>query len=173
MQGRHCLRYWRENMGINDMDEINARIIELLKDNARLSYSEIGDQVGISRVAVKKRIDKLEKSGVIKGYRVVLGTDEYYNKRLFFIDVETKPDQFENVARVMADYDIVRKLYVINGDYRLRAELYASEREYKYFVEDFKRRLDGVEGIVANFALYTIKYIDGGVDYERKEESAL
>ena len=38
------------------MDKLDQRILELIKDNARLSYSEIGKSVGISRVAVKKRM---------------------------------------------------------------------------------------------------------------------
>ena len=39
------------------MDKIDRTILELIKDNARMSYSEIGKSAGISRVAVKKRMD--------------------------------------------------------------------------------------------------------------------
>ena len=48
------------------MDKLDQRILELIKDNARLSYSEIGKSVGISRVAVKKRMDAMENAGVIR-----------------------------------------------------------------------------------------------------------
>ena len=57
---------------IKGIDETDNKIIELLTDNARMSYSEIGERLSISRTAVKNRIDALEKSGVIKGYTVVV-----------------------------------------------------------------------------------------------------
>ena len=54
-------------MEIPGLDDVDNRIIELLCENARMSYSEIGDVVGKSRVAVKSRIEQLEKKGIIRG----------------------------------------------------------------------------------------------------------
>ena len=42
------------------MDKKDERILDLLKGNARMSYQEIGKALGMSRVAAKKRVDKLE-----------------------------------------------------------------------------------------------------------------
>ena len=47
-------------------DELDQKIVQLLIKNARLSYSDIGKEVGISRVAVKARIQALEKKGLLK-----------------------------------------------------------------------------------------------------------
>ena len=55
-------------MEISGLDEVDNRIVALLSENARLSYSEIGQAVGKSRVAVKTRIEQLEKQGIIRGY---------------------------------------------------------------------------------------------------------
>lgn len=55
-------------MNINGIDDTDRAIIKLLVENARLSYSEIGEKVGLSRVAVKNRIKAIEKEGIIKGY---------------------------------------------------------------------------------------------------------
>lgn len=55
-------------MHINGLDEIDNQIINILIADARLTYSEIGEKVGISRVAVKKRVAALEEQGIIKGY---------------------------------------------------------------------------------------------------------
>ena len=54
-------------MFLNGLDQLDQKIVELLIGNARMSYSEIGDQVGISRVAVKSRIQALEERGIIEG----------------------------------------------------------------------------------------------------------
>ena len=48
------------------MDGTDEKILDLLKGNARMSYQELGDAIGMSRVAAKKRVQKLEKDGVIE-----------------------------------------------------------------------------------------------------------
>jgi DNA-binding Lrp family transcriptional regulator len=54
------------------MDEINQRIIALLRENARRSFQDIGTHVSLSPPAVKRRVDRLEADGVIRGYAAVL-----------------------------------------------------------------------------------------------------
>ena len=50
------------------MDEIDHRIVALLRENARRSYQDIGERVSLSAPAVKRRVDRLERDGVIRGY---------------------------------------------------------------------------------------------------------
>lgn len=51
-------------MYLNGLDELDQKIIQLLVSNARMSYSDIGKKIGISRVAVKARIQTLENKGI-------------------------------------------------------------------------------------------------------------
>lgn len=53
-------------MYLDQLDELDQKILTLLIENARYSYSEIGEKTGISRVAVKARIDALEKRGLLR-----------------------------------------------------------------------------------------------------------
>ena len=59
-------------MFLDGLDELDKKIVELLINNARVSYSEIGEKVGISRVAVKMRVHSLEKRGIIEEYTTVI-----------------------------------------------------------------------------------------------------
>ena len=52
-------------MYLDGLDEMDQKIIQLLIENERISYSDIGKETGIARVAVKARIQALEKKGVI------------------------------------------------------------------------------------------------------------
>ena len=54
------------------MDAIDQRIIALLVADARASYAEIGSKVALSAPAVKRRVDRLRSSGVIKGFTAVI-----------------------------------------------------------------------------------------------------
>jgi DNA-binding Lrp family transcriptional regulator len=54
------------------MDPVDQRIIALLAADARASYAEIGTKVSLSAPAVKRRVDRLRVSGVIKGFTTVI-----------------------------------------------------------------------------------------------------
>ena len=54
------------------MDKTDERILDLLKGNVRMSFRELGNQIGMSRVAAKKRVQKLEQEGVIRGYNTCI-----------------------------------------------------------------------------------------------------
>ncbi|MEV6303807.1 Lrp/AsnC family transcriptional regulator [Actinoplanes sp. NPDC051861] len=54
------------------MDAVDQRIIALLVADARASYAEIGAKVSLSAPAVKRRVDRLRASGVIKGFTAVI-----------------------------------------------------------------------------------------------------
>ena len=55
-----------------ELDAINRDLVDLLQENARLSYRELGQRIGLSAPAVAERVRKLEESGVITGYRAVV-----------------------------------------------------------------------------------------------------
>jgi Lrp/AsnC family leucine-responsive transcriptional regulator len=50
------------------LDETGWRLLHELQENARLSYRELGDRVGLSSPAVAERITKMEEAGIISGY---------------------------------------------------------------------------------------------------------
>jgi DNA-binding Lrp family transcriptional regulator len=54
------------------MDEIDRQIVALLREGARRSFRQVGEAVGLSAPAVKRRVDRLEAAGVIMGYTAVL-----------------------------------------------------------------------------------------------------
>ena len=84
-------------MHIEGLDELDNRIIEIIKDNARLTYLEIGAKAGVSRISVKKRMEALEKKGIIQGYKAVK-TQQRYRKVLdFFLILKLR----RNVLRIL------------------------------------------------------------------------
>jgi DNA-binding Lrp family transcriptional regulator len=54
------------------IDEIDQQIIALLRESARRSFQDIGERVSLSAPAVKRRVDRLEAEGVIRGYTVTI-----------------------------------------------------------------------------------------------------
>ena len=101
------------------MDKLDQRILELIKDNARLSYSEIGKSVGISRVAVKKRMDAMENSGVIRGYRTVIDEEQAQEGIRYTIDIEALPEEYLNVVKTLQDDPKLEEIYSTTGECRI------------------------------------------------------
>ena len=64
--------YCVEAISWADMDEIDRRIVALLRENARRSFQDIGARVALSAPAVKRRVDRLESEGVIRAYAAVV-----------------------------------------------------------------------------------------------------
>ena len=57
------------------MDAMDRRIIEILLDDGRAGYAAIGEDIGLSASAVKRRVDRLVADGVIAGFTAVLDPD--------------------------------------------------------------------------------------------------
>lgn len=54
------------------LDQIDRQIVALLREDARRSFKDVGTRVGLSAPAVKRRVDRLEQTGVIRGYVAVV-----------------------------------------------------------------------------------------------------
>jgi DNA-binding Lrp family transcriptional regulator len=59
------------------MDQIDRQIVALLREDARRSFQDIGSRVSLSAPAVKRRVDRLETSGVIRGYTATIDPQAY------------------------------------------------------------------------------------------------
>ena len=101
------------------MDKIDHAILEIIKDNARMSYSEIGKAVGLSRVAVKKRMDAMEESGAIRGYRAVIDEEKVLEGIRYTIDIEVIPEQYREVVRVLRADRKLEEIYSTTGECRI------------------------------------------------------
>ena len=101
------------------MDQINQRILELIRENARMSYSDIGKAVGISRVSAKKRMDAMEKAGVIRGYHTVIDEEKTRGGLRYIIDIEAIPEEYAAVVKTLTADKELEQIYSTTGDCRI------------------------------------------------------
>lgn len=159
-------------MFIEGIDETDEAILKVIENDARLTYSEIGQQVGISRVAVKKRMTALEERGIIEGYKTIVNPTGDPNGVKFIIDIEAEPEKFHDVIENLAGYSFNRQIYTLSGESNIHVVGYAPNfATYKTNVDQVFRKLKGVRRISCKQVLVTHKDIDGGVEYVRYKES--
>ncbi|WP_418751704.1 Lrp/AsnC family transcriptional regulator [Frisingicoccus sp.] len=75
------------------MDQIDAKLITLLQQNARVSLKELAKEVFLTTPAVSARIEKLEKEGVITGYSAKINPVKLGYHIIAFINLELPPTQ--------------------------------------------------------------------------------
>lgn len=70
------------------LDEVDRKILELLTENSRRTMADIGSRVRLSASSVTRRIDRLERSGVIAGYTIVVDPGLSSRRMRAFTEVE-------------------------------------------------------------------------------------
>ncbi|MBO5856748.1 MAG: Lrp/AsnC family transcriptional regulator [Clostridia bacterium] len=141
-------------MYINGIDYVDNKIVRLLKDNARMSYSDIASEIGLSRTAVTTRIANLEKAGIIKGYNTILK-----NELLSFVlSIETKTDVFEEWKDALKNIPEVVSVVQISGESKLIAICQAKNIDViRDLVTELHKSIGGIKVINANSVVDVIK----------------
>ena len=145
-------------MWIKGIDGIDNQIINLLLDNARMSYSEIAQIVGLTRTSVKNRISALEEQGIISGYRVVVNPQKAPKMMTFIMNVETRPEHFEDAKKNLIEASQTVTIIETTGNCHLVVICVAGNvEEMRYFVNRIYKEIDGISSINAHSVLDVLK----------------
>lgn len=146
------------NMQINGIDEIDNKIINLLLNDSRISYSEIGIRIGMTHTAVRNRIANLEKNGIIKGYSIKVDPQMAPRAMTFIATIETEPGAYDEVTEILKGEDVVVTLCQIAGECCLHAICVAdSLQEMRDFAKRIRNSHTGLKRFAANTVLEVMK----------------
>lgn len=99
------------------IDEMNLRILEILRTDARTPNAEIARRIGLTTSAVHERVRKLEARGLIRGYAAMLDADALGLKLLAFVGVRIAPHrEAMNVARALTVSHGVEEVFHMAGE---------------------------------------------------------
>ena len=157
-------------MNIEGLDKMDNAILDVIKDNARMNYSDIGEKVGLSRVAVKNRMEIMEKKGIIRGYKTVIDETKAPEGISFILDVEASPEEYQNVVDVLVNDKYLRQVYRTTGPCRIHCVGFApNSRTLDSHVNHLFRNTKGIRKLNWNMLISAIKDVDGGNDDECKK----
>ena len=98
------------------MDDRDLTILSLLRDDARLGYAEIGKQVRLAASSVHDRVRKLEKAGVIRGYRAEIDHEQAGFPITAIVSLALRPGSPSDTPSLIAEFDLVESCYSVAGD---------------------------------------------------------
>ena len=149
-------------MYLDGLDGLDQKIVRLLIENARISYSDIGEKIGISRVAVKARIQALEQKGIIEEYTTVINPQKISGAVSCYLEIETTPSCLSKVTEILKLHDTVTQIYRVTGQDKLHVHaVAASSEEMETFLHTVIDTLPGVVSCSCNMILSRIKDIKG------------
>ena len=149
-------------MFLDGLDDLDQKIIRCLNQNARMPYSEIGQQVGLSRVAVKMRVQALEKKGIIEEYTTIINPQKISGAISCYFEIETVPDTLEEVISILKKNDTVTQIYRVTGKSRLHVHAVSpSQEELEQLLHGTMDHLPGVLECSTNIILSRVKDIKG------------
>ncbi|MDD6279199.1 MAG: Lrp/AsnC family transcriptional regulator [Oscillospiraceae bacterium] len=151
-------------------------IIKILQQNARISNRELSEMLGVSPEEAAAEIKRLEDSGVIKGYSVIVDDELYDNSTVYAtIELRVTPQRdcgFDDIAKTIMMYDEVESISLMSGAYDLSLEVKGDNlRDVALFVSERLATIDGVLSTATHFILKKYKekgiFIDGEENDER------
>jgi len=150
------------------------KIIELLRENARLSCAELAERCNCTEAEAEKAVKSLEKQGIIRGYTAILDESAIGGEERVkaLIEVKVTPRReggFDAVARRIAKYPEVTDVMLISGGYDLLLTVEGSSlAKVANFVSEKLATIDGVISTSTGFILK--KYKESGRVMRNDEE---
>ena len=128
------------------MDDLDRKLISLLRNDARMPVSSLAPQLGVSRATVRARIDRLLETGTIQGFTLAMGrTPSVGVRAITMIEVEGRAA--ESVFRRLKGFPEVLALHATNGRWDIVAEIEAPDL---VAFDDLLRQLRQIDGISAS-----------------------
>ena len=128
-------------------------LVGLLSEDARLSTAALARRLGVARSTVQARLDRLERSGVIRGYTVRLGASSAARRVQAHAMIQVEPQQQAAVERKLREMPAVTTLLTVSGGFDLIAMLAAESTEALDAALDELRACPGVKSTSTSIVL--------------------
>lgn len=147
-------------MGARDLDEIDVKLLEILQENADLTYAEMARMVGVSPSTVYMRVKKLRERGYIRKIVAVVNPEQlgYKLRALVFVLADVK--KFNKVLEALSSIPQVRSIYDVTGEWSLACSVLVRDHTELSKVLDLIGSIDGVLNTSTLVVLRTLKEND-------------
>ena len=139
------------------MDIVDLKILELLKENSRMSFNDISQNVGKTEATVRRRVKKLTQDGIIKRFTIDYNVD---NKPRTRATVKVEPDfkEIKRILKELLDIEEITDIWRLSGDCGLfmRVEIPSIEN-FNPLIEEKISQIKGVKIVETCFITDVIK----------------
>ena len=139
------------------IDDKDRKIIEMLIENGRITFTEMAKVIGITEAAVRKRVKRLEEEGIIRKYTAIVNHKALGYNVVSLVGIDVESDKLLKIADTVASNDWARKVWITTGDHMIMIEVWAKDNdEFMKIIEELGK-IEGVKRVCPAIVLETIK----------------
>ncbi|MEZ8088119.1 Lrp/AsnC family transcriptional regulator [Vibrio sp. 1S139] len=105
------------NISLQGLDKLDRKILSNLLSNGRESIANLSRNIGLSRTAVAERINRLEKTGIIKGYTAQIRVENDERKAASYLLISCEKGKKNDVSNALKELPEVRLTSIVGGTY--------------------------------------------------------
>ena len=143
------------------LDKYDRKILSVLQNDGRISFTELGKRVGLTTTPCIERVRKLERDGLIKGYSARLSAGKLDAGLVVFVQISldrSSRQSFEQFREAIRKLDEVQECYLVTGsfDFLVKARV-RDMAAYRDFLEASLLTVPGVQESTSIAAMETVK----------------
>ena len=136
---------------MQDIDATDQKILTILTHEARIPMKPLAGRVGLSRSATSERVARLEKNGVIRGYRADIGLLDDAALQAFLITLKRTPSI--SILDILAGLPAVRKVSSVSGQLDLVVEVEVASINALNEIRNKIAEIENVEDLTTSIVL--------------------
>jgi len=127
------------------IDEIDRKIIEMLRENSRKPFTEIAKELDVSEATVRKRVKKLEERNIIKNYSLEVDPSALGYDTVVLLGLDVEPENLVKAAEEISEIEESKKVTTCTGDHMIMTEIWA--RDNSHLSEIMSEKIGKIEGV--------------------------
>lgn len=143
---------------MSTLDEIDARILELLEEDSRRSFTEMAEKLKVSESAIRKRVSALQRIGVIKKFTIKVDHVKMGINTVAIVGIDVDSAKMLEIAQRLCDLKEVKCVATSSGDHMIMLEIWARNgKELNKLISERIGKIEGVKEICPALILEKLK----------------
>jgi Lrp/AsnC family transcriptional regulator for asnA, asnC and gidA len=139
------------------IDKTDYEILTALHKSAKTPFRKISKRVRMSESAVRKRVKRLERAGVIERYTVVANPSKLGYNAMAIVGLDVVPEKHHDIVEQLKKLDEVKKLSTSTGKFMIVGTVWAHDN--KELTDIFLRKIGGIEGVKKTYTAIMLERI--------------
>ena len=142
------------NMNIQGLDKLDRKILSNLLSNGRESIANLSRNIGLSRTAIAERINRLEKTGIIKGYTAQIRIENEGRNASSYLLISCEKGKKNEVSNSLKELPEVRMTSVVGGNYDIIALIEAPDLQSIHHLSNEIESFSGIQSLNTTVVLH-------------------
>jgi len=140
-----------------DLDEIDRKILRALQRDARASFKQIANDIGVSEATIFVRVKKLQEKGVVKGFKALVDAKSVGKTLTAITLIRAQPRSLVGILDALKKFEEIYEIYDVTGQYYSIVKIRTDTTQHLSKIIDEIGMIDGVAGTETVIVLRTVK----------------